>query len=751
MSITNRNIRAAGENLRPESSSGTNRHSMKNKNKKPDAIPGIRHKLITLASALVILIVATVMALWVSYAAEGRSFASQTIRTTQQINEQVTLSKTDLQLHGLVEFEPKEFSADESFTPLTQKKQYSTLIAFHPQDPVSASFIGLDFSAIEETQRAINVGVVRNALIPAQLPAQWFANGQLNIFVATYFGHYIPDAIQDRQLQTDGGYFITLDLETVIQQATDQTAKETTEQTSDATTDQATNPFANQAANEAANKTASEKFPLSVGILVDSISGTTFVADQNAPTTQKRTASRLFPSRPIKHNLSIGAESATIVYRTPAGVTQSQLVSALAKGIAALVLFLIGYTILRVIRGSRRQILANEKALTEERERALVTLNSLQDAVVTTDSNDNIDYINPAMQVVLNAGRDDIIGLPLQTVLDGNFTDENIDTNDENSNDNSHANSNINSINSIKRLKDRSIDESEDRSSDKVVFDCHSSSIVGQNNEKIGAVLTMRNVSKEHALTTRLAYQATHDALTGLPNRRRFETLLENILQVNSSEQKSCHVVGYIDLDQFKLVNDTVGHAAGDVLLKKLATDLESHAPEHIEIARLGGDEFGFISTGCNLSTTIEVANSFHEFFQSYFYHAEDNTFSIRASIGLTTIKPYHTTINDVLSEVDIACYTAKDAGRNGYVVYDSEDLETKKREGEMLYLPMLQTALTEDRFVLYAQKIVSTTASPDEQAHHYECLLRLVLFSVSIYPARVLLIRRCRNLLIMP
>ena len=689
-----------------------------------------RAKLALLSGAVILFLVSTMLALWISYSTEAKGFAGKTFRSSQQINEKVTLAigtlhsmaaahqasptgfeqtqfemfadnlvanqttiaaagrfdtfphedlellVSDLQLHGLFQFEPKHIDDEGIISTLEPKTNYSTLIAFYPQDPVSANFIGLDFSELNASQSAIVKSIERNAPATADLPARWLSSGQLNIFASTYFGHYVPETVEDRSLQTDGGYFITLNLNRIIAQAT------------------------------------GKDFPLSVGISVRSISEPAFVAQQSSPVTQQRFAASIFPSQPFRHNLTIGADSATIVYRTPAGVTKTQLLSAGLKGLGVLLLLLISLAVLAAIKTSRRQLTVNKRALAQERERALVTLNSLKDAVITTDSADIIDYINPAMLELLNTTRTELIGLPLQTVIDTHFTDESQDaTNIEGKVEN--AGTGV-----IKRLRKVS--------SNAVVFDSSLSDITNQENNKIGSVLTMRDVSKEHALTKSLAHQATHDALTALPNRRKFETLLENILQDKEAVRNTCHVVGYIDLDQFKIVNDTVGHAAGDALLKKLATDLQSLDPASIEIARLGGDEFGFISSAGNTRGPAEVARLFYEFFQSYFYRAGDNTFAIRACIGLTSIKPYHTTINDVLSEVDIACYTAKDAGRNGYVIYDSEDLETQQREGEMLYLPMLQTALKENRFVLYTQPIVSTNAEQLQTPHHYECLLRL-------------------------
>ena len=696
--------------------------------------PISRSKIAAIVCAVFIFFMATLTALWFSFSAETRSFEKQSLRTTQQINEKVTLAigtlhsmgaahqassngfdhrqfemfadnlvtnqsaitatgrydmllhddldyfKSELQLHGMFMFTPKSITDSGNIVPLGTKQQYSTLVSFFPQDPVSANYIGLDLSEITATQNAIIKSVQTYSPVAAVIPPRWFAKGQINVFAPSYFGHYIPDNMQDRQLQTDGGYFITMDLVEIVTQSTE------------------------------------IMFPMVIGIALHSANNGNLIVNQAPRVVDERLAPSLFKSHTIEHNLAIGNGSATIIYGTPAGVTSAQIGSAIGKGLAVFLLFSIIATIVLTHRASQAQILANEKALARERERALVTLNSLQDSVITTDSRDTIDYLNPAALRALRTGRIDLIGKPLNEVLDSHFQDEKSDRLNSHTQNNPQENS---TVSSTKRL----ITDSDDV----VIFNCKSSAITNNTNGKIGSVLTMRDISKEHALTTELAHQATHDALTGLPNRRKFETIIDAMLKDSQARKSKFHTIAYIDLDQFKLVNDTAGHAAGDELLKKIANDLLLFAPENIEVARLGGDEFGIACTHTKRSYTEEIAQLFHEFFQSYFYQTEDNIFSIRASIGLTTIKPHHVTINDVLSEVDIACYTAKDAGRNNFVVYDSEDQDTKDREGEMLYLPILQSAMKNDRFVLYTQPIVSTDNTDEFISHHYECLLRLI------------------------
>ena len=692
-----------------------------------------RLKLIVLACAIALCIAGAYASLHMAYMADTRSHEQLARQSTQKINEKVTLAigtlhsmvavhqtspngfdhrqfemfaenlvnnqfaitaagrfdqiihedldyyTAEIQSHGLLSFAPTKLDNNGKIVASEQKSQYTSLISFYPQNPVTAGFIGLDLSEHARSQTAIQESVKSYSPYPTTLPQQWLANGQLNIFVPSFYGHYIPETAEDRQLQTDGGYFITLDLKEITSQSTPVT------------------------------------FPLSVNIGLHSVDKKPLVS-QPENVAEERLATSIFQSRSIDHKLTIGADSATISYVTPAGLTRSQILSTLGRVFAALFIFSILLAVLFVQRASRAQILANEKEIIRERERALITLSSLQDSVITTDSKDNIDYLNPAVLRILNVKKEDLIGTPLQDVLNKYFCEEQIPAHGTVSDTHIEASASLMRFNGS------------DTQPKNLIFSCHSSAIVNSSDIKIGAVLTMRDMSKEHALTTELAHQATHDALTGLPNRRQFESVLAELLKAENTDEKS-NTVGYIDLDQFKLINDTVGHAAGDKLLKKLANDLQTLAPENVKVARLGGDEFGFIcTTDTENSTDCEesIARLFHEFFQSYFFHANDQAFAIRASIGISNIKPYHININDVLSEVDIACYTAKDQGRNGYVIYDADDKDTKEREGEMLYLPLLQSALKENRFLLYTQPIVSTKGN-NEPVHHYECLLRLI------------------------
>ena len=180
-----------------------------------------------------------------------------------------------------------------------------------------------------------------------------------------------------------------------------------------------------------------------------------------------------------------------------------------------------------------------------------------------------------------------------------------------------------------------------------------------------------RDVTDTRILTEKLSYQASHDSLTKLINRREFENRLEALLETTRNE-KSVHALCFMDLDQFKLINDSCGHAAGDELLRQLSTVLQSLARRHDSVARLGGNEFGILMEHCNLENAARVAENFREAVKEFDFEWENNLFSVGVSIGLVPITSYCDDLSQIMRNADSACYSAKKQGRNRVVVFDS-------------------------------------------------------------------------------
>ncbi len=229
---------------------------------------------------------------------------------------------------------------------------------------------------------------------------------------------------------------------------------------------------------------------------------------------------------------------------------------------------------------------------------------------------------------------------------------------------------------------------------------------------------------RKHAEDT-LAYQATHDALTGLINRGEFERRLARVLETANMSQGE-HALCYMDLDQFKVINDTCGHMAGDELLRQLGKVLSASVRKRDTLARLGGDEFGVLIEHCSLRQARRVANKIRSAVADFHFAWATQTFRIGVSIGLVPISETSENVATLLSAADSACYAAKDEGRNRVHVYRLDDTELARRQGEMQWVGRINQALEDDRFQLWSQPIVPIGGETGND-WHLELLLRLI------------------------
>ncbi|MCG8015558.1 MAG: EAL domain-containing protein [Candidatus Thiodiazotropha sp. 'RUGA'] len=230
------------------------------------------------------------------------------------------------------------------------------------------------------------------------------------------------------------------------------------------------------------------------------------------------------------------------------------------------------------------------------------------------------------------------------------------------------------------------------------------------------------------------AHQASHDPLTGLINRREFELRLEQSLTLATRESGQ-HALLYIDLDQFKVVNDTCGHIAGDALLQQLRKIMLDQIRQGDTLARLGGDEFGLLLMHCELPSAEKIANKLIGAIREYRFNWEEDSFTVGASIGLVAIDNHWNDKNQILSAADSACYMAKEAGRNQVRAYKESDQELVARKGEMMWISRLVTALQENHFILYGQRIHKINADNEASFKHIEALVRLQTNEGDIVP----------------
>jgi diguanylate cyclase (GGDEF)-like protein/PAS domain S-box-containing protein len=245
-------------------------------------------------------------------------------------------------------------------------------------------------------------------------------------------------------------------------------------------------------------------------------------------------------------------------------------------------------------------------------------------------------------------------------------------------------------------------------------------------------VATQVDITEARRLSEETSYQATHDQLTGLINRHEFDQRLNRVI-VAASHNLTEHALCFMDLDQFKLINDTCGHIAGDELLRQVGSLLQGNVRSRDTIARLGGDEFGILMEHCSIDQAFKACQQILTLLQDFRFHWQDYTFTIGASIGLAIIDQHTRDANEALRYVDTACYSAKDAGRNRVEVHREDSLRLQQRRGEIQWSTEISEALDDDRFLLYAQPIMPLQ-SPD-QGMSYEVLVRMLRKDGEISP----------------
>ena len=356
-----------------------------------------------------------------------------------------------------------------------------------------------------------------------------------------------------------------------------------------------------------------------------------------------------------------------------------------------------------------------EALLFEEKERAQVTLASIADAVVTVDTAGRIEFLNPVAERLTGWPLDEARQRPVADVFA--VVDE--ATGAPIADPVRHA------------LTDGAVIEADGnvvllcRGAESIAIDYSVAPIRDRGARIVGAVLVIQDMSRERQYAARLSNLASHDALTGLLNRREFEQRVRAIVEHHDAEDGQ-HAVLYLDLDQFKVVNDTSGHAAGDELLRQVGALLRPRLREGDVLARLGGDEFGVLLPHCPPAPALRIAEALRKAIVDFRFAWKNRSFTIGVSIGLVNLADGPHTLASALSAADAACYLAKDKGRNRVQVYRPEDSEVALRRGEMEWVHRLHRALAEDRLCLFSQPIRAMHA-PEAHSDHQELLVRLI------------------------
>lgn len=374
--------------------------------------------------------------------------------------------------------------------------------------------------------------------------------------------------------------------------------------------------------------------------------------------------------------------------------------------------------------GRTREI---EEALFQEKELAQVTLHSIGDAVITTNDQGLVDYLNTVAETLTGWSLAEARGKTLREVF--SVVDE---TTREQL---AHLASQTLPDGQAVGLKRHSLLVRRGDGQEFVIED-RLSPICNRSGAVIGAVVVFHDVSHARQMANQLSWQASHDALTGLTNRREFERLLQELIESAVIDGKE-HAVLFMDLDQFKVVNDTCGHMAGDELLRQLVAVFVERARDSDVVARLGGDEFGMLLYGCPLEPALRLANGVREGIQEFRFIWQDKVFEIGVSIGLVEVNAFSGNLATVMSNADAACYAAKEGGRNRVHVYQENDTELLRRHGEMQWISRITKAFEDDRFRLYYQKIA--VVKPGHQdMQHFEVLLRMIDENGKLVPPSV-------------
>jgi diguanylate cyclase (GGDEF)-like protein/PAS domain S-box-containing protein len=354
-----------------------------------------------------------------------------------------------------------------------------------------------------------------------------------------------------------------------------------------------------------------------------------------------------------------------------------------------------------------------EEALFREKESAQITLQSIGDGVITTDAKGVIDYLNPVAEALTGWRLEDSQGRAIEEIFRA-FHEE---TCEPLENPLAVA---IRRTRSIKSVRPMLLIR---RDGNEIYVESTASPIRDGSGAVSGGVLVFHDVSEARELNRRLSYHASHDVLTGLVNRREFENRMERALK-SAKARETSYALCYLDLDQFKIVNDTCGHSAGDALLGQVGALLKSKVRWRDTLARLGGDEFGILLESCTLDEAMRTAEALREAVRNFKFTWEERTFRLGASIGVVPISADNADVASVLSAADSACQAAKEAGRNRVHSFEENDIDLMRRRREMQWAARINNALEEGRFELFRQTILPLQQV--ENGAHYELLLRM-------------------------
>ncbi len=354
-----------------------------------------------------------------------------------------------------------------------------------------------------------------------------------------------------------------------------------------------------------------------------------------------------------------------------------------------------------------------EEALFREKESAQITLQSIGDGVVTTDGEGVVEYVNPVAEELTGWKLDDASGRHVDEIFRG-FHEETCEPLEN------PVMSSIKRNRSVKSVRPSLLIR---RDGNELYIESTASPIRNDRGNVTGGVLVFHDVSESRELNRRLSFHASHDLLTGLVNRREFESRLERSLK-SAKARETSYALLYLDLDQFKIINDSCGHGAGDTLLTQISALLTAKIRWRDTLARLGGDEFGLLLEACSAEEAMRTAEMLREAIREHKFSWDDRSFRLGVSIGVVPINGEDESVATLIAAGDSACQAAKEAGRNRIHCFRQNDIDLMRRRREMQWAARINNALEEDRFELYRMTIQPLQS--EETGSHYEILLRM-------------------------
>ena len=565
------------------------------------------------------------------------------------------------------------------YLPAPERDRYFPLIYLEPFEPQTAVMIG--FNVLSEPElaapalAAIDSGVASPAtprLLDQGVRGYW-------LFKAVYAGKEQPSQVADRQSAVHGLVALRISADTLLRDALASRAIDVRLRMY---------PSGEPVAVDVAARVPEPAATMGAALLVLKRSDTISIGGQRLELDMQR----------------------AVLWRD---VVSAQLIAAILTGIlvTALLVLAARQALLRARELQRhateveRQVREKTAELAVEKERAQVTLASIADAVITTDGGGHVDYLNPVAEQLTGWHQEEAVGLPLDSVF------------------HTRGETSPSAGESAVPGKTRE-GVLVSRTGQEIAIDQSVAPISADDGEVLGSVLVFHDVSQQRRMVQEMSYQASHDALTGLLNRRAFEDRLEDLL-VRAKLHGHTHVMLYLDLDQFKIVNDACGHAAGDQLLRQLSALVSKETRASDSVARLGGDEFGILLQQCVVDDALPIAQKFLQLVNDFRFVWKERTFTIGASVGLVPVTADAENVAAILTAADAACYAAKDKGRNRVFVYQPHDTELTERRTQMQWVTRLKQAVAEDRLVLYVQPIVPL-APRDRGLLQQEVLVRL-------------------------